>query len=160
MVNKVPRSAERFSEPLPLSPYPSAKIAGLPRVAGPRITMQPGPKFRHFLTGGGGGAERGACDIRVARACARARHINDTNICLPSNHFLCCVEIKAHCVSCLVLLFVTEKNRTPNGPPPRLIKVPKKWHYYPLQNHYTDESNIFEFFRGLQLQLSGVFRFS
>ena len=30
--------------------------------------------------------------------------------------------------------------------------------YHPLQNHYTHEIIIFELFRGLQLQLSGVFR--
>ena len=33
-------------------------------------------------------------DICVARACADARHTND----LPSNHFVCCVKIEAHCV--------------------------------------------------------------
>ena len=30
--------------------------------------------------------------------------------------------------------------------------------YHPLQNHYTHEIIIFELFRGLQLQFSGVFR--
>ena len=30
--------------------------------------------------------------------------------------------------------------------------------YHPFQNHYTHEIIIFELFRGLQLQLSGVFR--
>ena len=30
--------------------------------------------------------------------------------------------------------------------------------YHPFQNHYTHELTIFELFRGLQLQLSGVFR--
>ena len=30
--------------------------------------------------------------------------------------------------------------------------------YHPFQNHYTHEIIVFELFRGLQLQLSGVFR--
>ena len=30
--------------------------------------------------------------------------------------------------------------------------------YHPLQNHYTYDISIFELCRGLQLQLSGVFR--
>ena len=30
--------------------------------------------------------------------------------------------------------------------------------YHPFQKHYTHKIIIFEFFRGLQLQLSGVFR--
>ena len=30
--------------------------------------------------------------------------------------------------------------------------------YHPFQNHYTHETTIFELFRGLQLQLLGVFR--
>ena len=30
--------------------------------------------------------------------------------------------------------------------------------YHPFQNLYTHEITIFELFRGLQLQLSGVFR--
>ena len=30
--------------------------------------------------------------------------------------------------------------------------------YHPFQNHYTHEITIFELFRGLQLQLSGVVR--
>ena len=34
----------------------------------------------------------------------------------------------------------------------------RNYTYHPFQNHYTNEIVIFEFFRRLQLQLSGVFR--
>ena len=35
---------------------------------------------------------------------------------------------------------------------------PPSGNYHPFQNHYTHEIIIFELFRGLQLQLSGVFQ--
>ena len=42
-----------------------------------------------------------------------------------------------------------------------LLKGPHKrrqQEYHPFQNHYTHDIAIFELFRGLQSQLSGVFR--
>ena len=39
-----------------------------------------------------------------------------------------------------------------------IIVGPTVSNYHPFQNHYTHEIIIFELFRGLQLQLSGVVR--
>ena len=44
------------------------------------------PVFRALLTGGNG-TERGICDIDMARACAHARHTNDTHAFLKPLYF-------------------------------------------------------------------------
>ena len=40
----------------------------------------------------------------------------------------------------------------------RALRMNFYYHYHPFRNHYTHEITIFELFRRLQLQLSGVFR--
>ena len=71
----------------------------------------------HSLRGGGGdGAGGGGYATFVWHACAHARHANDTHThkCLPSNHFLCSVKIKAHCA---INSFACHIRKTyPNGP--------------------------------------------
>ena len=72
--------------------------------------------------------ERGVCDIYVARACADARHTNDTHALIPSNHFVCCVKIKASLRHRRVILLVTEKKTYPPFRSPR-GEVPEIWSY-------------------------------
>ena len=38
------------------------------------------------------------------------------------------------------------------------VQIDRSEDYHPFRNHYTHEITIFELFRGLQLQYSGVFR--
>ena len=69
-------------------------------------------RLARLLNGGGGGTERGVCDICVARACADARHTDDTHAFPQTTLFV--VSKSRLIASSARHLLVTEKNVPPN----------------------------------------------